>query len=81
MMFRFFFFFFLLHFKDAEGEADGGAVIGVCWLSCPLLSFSRLVSPSSPGNVVAVAAPRRLHTLSAASVPFIPVSQLTHSSQ
>jgi len=43
-----------------------------------LCSYSLQVGlPSSQGDMVAVAAPRWLSTLSAASVPFIPVSQLS----
>lgn len=52
-----------------------------CRFVCPLLVLSPGWSPVSAGDAVAVAAPRCLHTLSAASVPFIPVSQLTRSSQ
>lgn len=52
-----------------------------CRFVCPLLVLSPGWSPVSAGDAVAVAAPRCLHTLCAASVPFIPVSQLTRSSQ
>lgn len=48
-----------------EEEADRGSVGS---------SVLRLVFPPSQGDAVAVAAPRWLNTLSAASVPFIPVS-------
>lgn len=60
----------------------------VCLFVCVCVGLSVLCSytlqvglPSSQGDVVAVAAPHWLNTLSTASVPFIPVSRLTHSSQ
>lgn len=74
--------FFLLFggggYKLERGLPD---CVLACRFVCPLLVLSPGWSPVSAGDAVAVAAPRCLHTLSAASVPFIPVSQLTQSSQ
>lgn len=71
-----FFYFFILGVEGYKLDC-----VLACRFVCPLLILSPGWSPVSAGDAVAVAAPRCLHTLSAASVPFIPVSQLTRSSQ